>query len=805
MFGFLRSRISAGKFDRRAIINRRTLLLSGASSAAFAALAGRLYSLQVVQSDEFATLSDDNRFYHQLSPPRRGKITDRKGIEIAGSIENFQVYATPYQVENRDQTLRKVLSALHPYGHVDERRHAGLLTSLNQYDNRYRPVPIADNLDWEAFARVNIIKPELAGVQAEVGETRAYGLKTRDGDRIHADAFAHVVGYVSKPSQKVLQDRLDEEPDLAQRRRIDREMKHPAARVGREGLELTMDQQLRGSWGALRVERDARGRVVRTVGFDENREPEPGRDLALTLDADVQAYAQQRLYGESGAAVAMDVRTGEIICMASAPGFDPNLFAAGIGSRAYRALRNDERKPLFNKPLTGLYAPGSTFKMITAMAALRAGVITPEKEVYCSGKIRLGDREFHCWKDEGHGSVDLRSSLKNSCDCYYYELARELYRTREGTDFVAQVAEEFGVGHLGFDLAVPGERDGVVPGPDYDLRLMRENQDVPVFNAQIEAFNLERQLPYERRSDRTTGTGQRAGLPQWYIDRARRFNQAVADNPLPDFSWLTDQSLTAARYNAFVGEYNRIVNAHNGIAREFNSEIITYVNQFKYKRRLAQRLPRLSLGDRLNEAIGQGYVLASPLQLAVMTARIANGGRKVEPVILKDDVPSDDDLAALERVGDPLHIQLMQDAMFSVTEEAGGTAFYALRRNDRGGIDFGRTGLDVAETQMAGKTGTSQVRRITAEERAQGVVKNEDLPWRRRDHGLFVGYAPFDNPRYAIAVIVEHGGGGSTAAARPARDILKRILECDGSLDAEALPVCDVTRFVGLPDGGSLG
>ncbi len=629
--------------------SRRAFLLGAAGVGAFGGLTARLYQLQVLQSEEYQLLSDDNQFNHLLVPPSRGRILDRYGAVIADNEENYQVSVIPERIGDRDRALERIFSLLSPNGEIDPSRLASAhrrIRSARSHDQ----VVISDNLDWDAFARVNVLRPELPGVIAHAGETRAYGLRDADGERRRdADAFAHVVGYVAKPNDTAIEERLSNAPDAQQRAALARLLRHPGYRVGRAGLELTQDQRMQGEWGELRVEVDAYGRVIREISLD--RGTRAGEDLRLTIDGQVQAYAQTRLRGESAAAVGINVETGEVICCASAPGFDPNLFAAGIHPRAYAALVNDERAPLFNKPLTGVYPPGSTFKMITSLAALRAGH-SPNERVYCGGSTRLGDRTFHCWRRGGHGSVNMRDAIKRSCDVYMYEMAR-----RVGVDALADEAHRFGLGER-YPFEAPGVREGLVP--------------------------------------------------------TEAWKRARYDEP-----WAE--------------------------------------------------------GETFNTGIGQGFLLTSPLQLAVMTARIANGGRPVMPRIVLEDEPFQP-VAMPEDgpVADAEHIALIRDAMHGVCHEWGGTAFNAL----------GQVGVDIPGIEMGGKTGTSQVRRITAEERARGVIRNQDLPWRRRDHGLFVCFAPYDQPRYAVCVVVEHGGGGSTAAARPARDILREILRRDPDLRA---------------------
>jgi penicillin-binding protein 2 len=641
--------------ERRATFNRRSLLLAGAGALGFGALTARLWQLQVVEAEQYATRAVENQFNYVPIPPSRGRILDRYGAVIAGNHENYLVHFTAHQAggpTERRAVLLDLARVLAPNASLD--RWNALVegwTTKISLARRYDEVLLESNLDWATFSRVNLRLPSLPGVNVDTGETRAYGIETTTaGVRRDADAFAHVVGYVSKPNDEAIAGRLEAVRDVQEHARLSRVLRHPGYRVGRAGLELTLDEELQGDWGFNQVEVDARGRVIREKGVVQATQP--GADMRLTLDAEVQAYAQHRLAGESGAVVALDVATGEIVCLVSAPAFDPNRFARGIETAAYRALVNDERKPLYNKPLAGLYPPGSTFKVITALAALRAGVIAPDERVYCRGVVRLGDREFHCWKREGHGSLDMRGGIKNSCDCYFYEAAR-----RTGVDAISAEARLFGL-EEDYALDAPGARPGLAP---------------------TEAW------------------------------KRARFDEAWAQ------------------------------------------------------------------GETLITGIGQGFVLTSPLELAVMTARLANGGQPVRPYVVagRSHELAEPPVAPL---ADPAHIAIVQDAMMAVTDEPGGTAYWALETK----------GIDIPGVRMAGKTGTSQVRRITPEERARGVIRNEDLPWRRRDHGLFIAFAPYEAPRYAIALIVEHGGGGSTAAAKPARDILREILLRDPTRLAEA-------------------
>ncbi|NNE83949.1 MAG: penicillin-binding protein 2, partial [Alphaproteobacteria bacterium] len=418
----------------------------------------------------------------------------------------------------------------------------------------------------------------------------------------------------------------------------------PGFRIGRSGVERTFDLALRGRAGSSQLEVNALGRVIRELG---RREGQTGQTLVLTFDSTLQQSAMKALGDQTGSVVVLDVNTGATMVQASTPTFDPNNFTNGLSETEWRALVDDERAPLRNKAIAGEYAPGSTFKMIVALAALEAGQINSDTSFFCSGSLTLGDGKFHCWKRQGHGHTNLNKGIAESCDVYFYELSK-----RVGIDRIADMAKRFGLGQ-DLDLDIPGARPGLIP--------------------------------------------------------------------------------TKAWKSAVIGQ-------------------------------------RWAQGETLVAAIGQGFVLATPLQLATMMARIANGGRAVTPFIARD-VMANDSLGGRSDAPPPdigvnqNHLDLVRKAMVNVTNSRRGTAY--------------RARIMVPGMAMAGKTGTSQVRRITRAERAAGILKNEQLPWKRRDHALFVGYAPIEAPKYAVAVVVEHGGGGSKVAAPIARDIMVETLKRD--------------------------
>jgi len=601
--------------DIETIFTRRAVVLGAGGGLVFAGLGARLAAIQISQNERYRTLSDDNQFNFRLLTPSRGRILDRNGEVIADNRDAYHVLLIPDQTGGVERALDRLSAQLE----LSEDRRERILRDVRRNPS-FRPVTVAENLDWETFARINVHAPDLPGILPVVGEMRHYP----DGP-----VLAHVTGYVGKASEEIAGD--------------DPLLRHPGFKIGRDGVELTLDQRLRGEAGALKVEVDAYGRVVRELPDPKTR-PKPGDDVSLTIDLKLQRYAAQRLGEEAASAVVMDVRSGDLLSLVSVPSYDPNAFARGMSQSDYDTLREDERRPLYKKAVAGLYPPASTFKMLVSLASQRHGVIDPDEKIFCSGKMRLGNGTFHCWKRGGHGGMDLHHAVKRSCDVYYYEVARRL-----GIERIAETAHEFGLGEH-FEIPAPGVRSGVVPHPAWKISQIGE-------------------------------------------------------------SWQG--------------------------------------------------------GETLITGIGQGYVLASPLQLCVMTARLATGAA-VSPRLVRDGAtPSFPELGYSEEA-----FAQVREAMRAVCEDPGGTAHYSLG----GGLNYG-------EIRMAGKTGTGQVRRITAAERATGVLRNEDVPWRFRDHALFVCFAPFEAPRYAVAVVVEHGGSGSSTASPLARDILRACFEREQGID----------------------
>ncbi len=612
-------------------LTRRAALLGGAQLLFMGGLAARMRYLQVDQADQFRLLAEENRINIRLIPPARGEIFDRNGTRLAQNVPSYRIVMVREDAGDVEAVMERLAQLIE----IDLETYESALEEIHR-SAPFLPVTIIEDVTWEEVSRVSVNAPALPGVTPEVGLTRVY---PRGSD------FAHVVGRVGRVSQKDLE--AQEDPDQL--------LRIPRFNIGKLNVEAREEDLLRGKAGTKQVEVNATGRVMRELS---RREGQSGADLQLTVDAKLQGYVQARLGNESAACVIIDCENGDLAAIASAPSYDPNLFIGGISSENYDPLLNSEYRPLVNKTVQGVYPPGSTFKMITAMAALEEDLIGPDDTVYCPGHLEVAGRRFHCWKRAGHGWVDLANSLKQSCDVYYYDLALKV-----GIEKISAMARRFGLG-VKHDLALSSVNSGLAP------------------------------------------------------TKAWKRQSRGAD-------WV--------------------------------------------------------IGDTVNASIGQGFQLTSPLQLAIMSARIATG-RSVTPRLVKSvdgvERPSG---AGVDMGMNDNNLRKMRRAMYQVVNDRRGTAY--------------RSRIIADEWRMAGKTGTSQVRNFESERRRFGrVLSNKELPWDKRDHALFVSFAPYDNPRFAVAVLVEHGGGGSTAAAPIARDVMLQAL-AGGEPPLEAYPTADRGRI----------
>jgi penicillin-binding protein 2 len=638
------------KRDATVIFNRRATLLSFVGAGVLGAILFRMAQLQAtdVFSREYTNAADENRFDTRIIAPPRGIIYDRFGTVLAQTSKDYQVAVVQNDVENMEEVVGRVAQIL---GLDAEWARRAIIRVRG--GSRYEPQPLKEGLTWEEFNAINVRLPELRGIVAQSADVRAYPYDV---------VYGHPIGYVQKPTQRDIDRVLEEEGEGATRAVY---LRNPAVRVGKAGLEASMEEALHGTPGYRKVIVNARG-VEQGEDETERREPVRGSGLVLTIDHELQRIAMQNFGDQSGAAVVMDIYTGDLLVMASAPGFDPNLFVNGIGQADFNAYNLDEKKPLFHKAVTGVYAPGSTFKMIVGIAAKQAGV-EDDWSVSCPGYFPYGGRNFHCWRRGGHGRVNLHLGIKYSCDVYFYQAA-----LRAGPERIASVARQFGLGDH-FDVNVPNIRDGLIPDP------------------------------------------------VWW---------------------------RANRNEGWTG------------------------------------------GLTLNYGIGQGAMGVTPLQLAVMAARLGNNGRAVTPRLVREgpgisEPPQPPHMSGIEAE----YLARVRDGMFGVCNEPGGTAVSAGRvelvRHPETGAAVPLTPENSAwqPVQIAGKTGTAQVRAITDATRGRHY---STIEWRHRDNALFCCFGPWHEPRYACAVVVEHGGAGSAVAGPIAREVMRATLMRDPSRRAPA-------------------
>lgn len=506
-------------------ISRRGLFLGGVQLAFAGALGLRMQHLQVDQADEFRLLAEENRINIRLIPPTRGQVFDRNGVIIAGNEPSYRITMVKEDAGNVDEVIAR-LSAL---VELDEDELNRALTEM-QRSAPFLPVTVAERVTWDDISRVAVNAPALPGVTPEVGLSRSY---PRRGD------FAHVVGYVGPVSER----------DLARYETPDPVLRIPRFQIGKVGIEARHEEVLRGRAGAKRVEVNAVGRVMREL---DRREGTPGADMQLTVDTKLQSYINARLGEESASVVVMDVTNGDLLGIASSPSYDPNKFVRGISVADFGELRDNDHRPLASKTVQDAYPPGSTFKMVTVLAALDAGVVSPDETVWCPGHMEVGGRRFHCWKRAGHGHMNLEQSLRESCDVYYYDLALKV-----GIERIAETARRLGLGHA-FNIGMSAVTEGLVPNKDW--------------------------------KERERGSG-------WVI------------------------------------------------------------------------------GDTVNASIGQGFVLSSPLQLAVMTARLATG-KEIMPRLVRRIGDTDTAEDAERDLGfNENHLRQIRRAMFAVSNNRRGTAY----------------------------------------------------------------------------------------------------------------------------------
>lgn len=597
------------ELKRGRIFARRSFVLAGLKAAMMAALAGRLFYLQVSLSDQYKTLSDSNRIKLFLIPPVRGVIVDRFGQPLASNKIHYRILLDPTEAKNAEATFLKLSDILN----IQAAKKEFLLARIRKHQGR-RPILLHEHLTWDEVALAEVNTPDLPGVYVEAGQMRYYP---------KADICSHAIGYVAAVSE---QEAIKDDPLL----------NHPDFKIGKSGIEKAFEDGLRGEAGVRRMEVNAHGLTVQELSRVNST---PGKTMPITLDLRLQEFVTQRLLAHrSATSVVLDAFTGGVLAYGSVPAFDPNNFVEGISSAYWSTLTKNPDLPLVNKPIAQMYPPGSTFKPIVALAALMQGV-NPEDSVYCPGYFDLGRRRVRCWREGGHGVVNMRGAIMHSCNVFFFHMGRRI-----GIDPITAMANQFGLG-VPSGIEIPGEKSGLIPSPAWKKG--------------------------------------RHGI-EW------------------------------------------------------------------------------QLGDTINTAIGQGFVLSTAMQLALMAARIASRGKIIKPHFeLNPEMELSPTWAQMDIP--QRYFDVVIDGMRNVMNTPGGTAYGSRILNPR--------------WAMAGKTGTAQV---ISKKRLAGDYASARL-WENQNHGLFIGFAPLDNPRYAISVIVDHGGSGSGAAAPIARDIMTKAQELESA------------------------
>jgi len=626
-------------------INRRMFIIGAAKFVVFTGIISRLFSLQITNNKKYSTLSDKNRLREWRLPPIRGEFLDYFDNVIAGNFKVYQLHVVPEEVENFKSLILRLKEILN----LSNNEFANIIKKKNEQKS-WETLIVSKNLTWDQFTKVNYFLYDLVGAKPVMSISRNYPFN---------ENYTHVLGYVSSANeQDILNNSLIKDSHV------------PGLKVGKTGLEKTYENQLLGTNGIQRYEVNAYGKRINQVDFTDGLK---GDTIKLTIDTEIQKKCSELLKGKAGSISVMDIYTGDIIAMQSSPSFDPNLFLFGINQDDWELIKNNPLKPLINKTLSGLYSPGSTFKPMVALSALENKIISKDFKVNCTGKIKLYGQTFHCWKEKGHGVVDLKNAMKQSCDTYFYEISRQL-----GVDRLRKTSTKFGLGDKVLSKTYENEKKGLVP----DTNWKKNNLGA---------------------------------------------------------SWV--------------------------------------------------------LGETLITGIGQGYIQTTPLQLCLMTAQLANGGFKIYPKIIvnKNDKTANEIKASMKESFknsnsnknnlleegqeflnsltkdihkklflDPKNIRLVREAMFASTNEVRGTS-YSSRIED-------------LKYQFAGKTGTSQVKRISKRDRELDL-KTFEIPYNERDHALYIAFGPYKNPRYALSVVIEHGGSGSSAAAPIAKELFKLIID----------------------------
>lgn len=600
-----------GNFIKGKILTRRAMILGGIKATLMTSLVARLSYLQIFKFKKYKTQADSNRIKPLVIPPERGIIFDRKKVPLTSNERNFRVFL---YINQSQYDYKKTVNRLCEVLNIDTKKKEKIFDRIEKY--RKPVISVLNNLSWNDLTKIEVHSYELPGIAVEGGLIRRY---------LYSNKMAHLLGYISLPTEKEIKKGRERKLFM-----------HPDFRIGKSGVEKKYEKRLRGKPGIKQIEVNAYGIPVKTLSITKGSE---GSNLDLTIDAELQNFIAERVKDKSASVIVMKPDTGEILSMISSPSYDPDRFVEGISSEYWKQLITDYRKPLHNKAMLATYPPGSTFKMLVALAALEENIIDPKKKITCKGKTWFGRRKFHCWKEEGHGPVDMIDAITESCNIYFAQLGRKL-----SIDKISEVATRFGLGKK-YDIGIENSASGIIPTKEWKREIFNE-------------------------------------------------------------PWVP--------------------------------------------------------GDTINVSIGQGFTTVAPIQLAVMMSRMVNGGIPVNPYVIKDLAsPINKDLLKdKDQLADEKYLKIIRQGMANVVNSKHGTMYWNRIYNKN--------------MRMGGKTGTAQV---IAKAKKEAFEESDNLLNIHKNHSLFVGYAPLDNPKYVTAVVVEHGGHGSTGAGPVARDVLKKVQE----------------------------
>ena len=625
--------------EKGRVISRRLFILGSVKIILTAGVISRLYNLQISDKEKYEILSDKNRIREWKTPPQRGIITDYFDQELAKNDRVFQVHLVLDEVKNFNESVFRLKNILDLT--EDE------VSNIYKKKDKLKPwdtLVVSENLSWSQFSRLNLYLHEIEGAKPVLSTSRYYP---------YGSDLVHIIGYVGDASSRDINEKKEIKENFV-----------PGLKVGKSGIENSQENLLIGKYGIKRYEVNASGKRVSQIDYLKETQ---GKKIKTTIDVEIQQFAQKLLKNKAGSICAMDIYTGEVIAMASSPTYDPNKFTHGINTKDWEEIKKNPFRPLINKSIAGLYSPGSTLKPLVALAALEYGIVNPNKTILCKGHkhpYELYGEKYHCWKKHGHGQMKLRNAIKQSCDIYFYEIARLL-----GVDKLSILAKRYGLGFKVLDKSYIDEKKGIVPSTKWKKQYLNQS---------------------------------------WY------------------------------------------------------------------------------LGETVITGIGQGYIQTTPLQLCLMTAQIANGGYKIEPNIIYNDkiryeeiikkiqnqnqsflkntdILKEQEIKNYERMyRNPDNIKFILESMYASTNEQYGTSFKSRHKE--------------SEYIFAGKTGTSQVKRITERDRELDLDLSE-IEYKNRDHALYIAFAPYKNPRYSLSVLIEHGGSGSKAAAPIAKKLIKKIID----------------------------